>query len=343
MSNYLNDLVSRSRWEDEVAFFKRQLSRFNSSITNQRQEQSIKADLEYRFILCRHWNIHDSMLHSRYIASKLQLWRDRGWRRLTELFAAMGVPLEACRRDWIVMEKQHREHFDTRLSIYSKRFGLDEVVFPSFLIEDSTCGGMAAGDHAFALFAILENPYNDLAASRSEALRANFSVALRALQIQKGAAEVKEGIRLAIHQHQVLFGLLQHIFTHRILRYGKRFRYAVLRGASGTNDKAWITHPQTLSRLALFVKDATGQGHSKKAHLPLLLASWQPDNLSFLVVAVAGSHSTQAQGVKPFNMAYRAAAEKSRARIRHDSFEATVIEVADDDLKPFIQSLQKEL
>lgn len=54
------------------------------------REGRIRVEMEYRFLLLRHWNIQDSMKHSRYIVGRLQTWRDRGKRRLAELFAAMG-------------------------------------------------------------------------------------------------------------------------------------------------------------------------------------------------------------------------------------------------------------
>jgi len=54
------------------------------------REGRIKTESEFRFLLMRHWNIQDSMRHSRYIVGRLQTWRDRGKRRLAELFAAMG-------------------------------------------------------------------------------------------------------------------------------------------------------------------------------------------------------------------------------------------------------------
>lgn len=42
----------------------------------------------------RHWNLFDSLLHSRYVCTRLRLWRtapDRDY--LKDLLAKMGVPL----------------------------------------------------------------------------------------------------------------------------------------------------------------------------------------------------------------------------------------------------------
>ena len=34
--------------------------------------------VRYQFMLYRHWNLYDSMWHSRYIATRLGIWKDHG-------------------------------------------------------------------------------------------------------------------------------------------------------------------------------------------------------------------------------------------------------------------------
>ena len=51
----------------------------------------------YRFMLYRHWNLYDSMYYSRYIATKLGIWKHTGKQRLDTLLAKMGLPLDQCR------------------------------------------------------------------------------------------------------------------------------------------------------------------------------------------------------------------------------------------------------
>jgi hypothetical protein len=103
----------------------------------------------------------------------------------------MGVPLEACKKDWFVMEKGHRDEFATALKRYAAKFGLHEITFGSFTRD---CGyelaaGATAGDMVHALMAIIESP-NALSASyglgqdRLELVRHNFSVGLQALDHQ---------------------------------------------------------------------------------------------------------------------------------------------------------------
>lgn len=193
VAQYLMDYVDRERYEADVQDLRRQLSRFNrDGADGTAQLDRVKAEEEYRFMLCRHWNVHDSMAHSRYVASRLQLWRDRGWRRLSELLASMGVPLDACKRDWFVMERGHRDQFTAALKQWAPRFGLGEVRFPSFLREVGyeLATGLTAGDAFYAVSAILESPLpfsppSDPApfVDRHDLLRGNFSAGLQALDL----------------------------------------------------------------------------------------------------------------------------------------------------------------
>lgn len=49
---------------------------------------------DYHFVTMRHWSLHESMMHSPYVATRLKTWHDRGRKRLEELIARMGFPLQ---------------------------------------------------------------------------------------------------------------------------------------------------------------------------------------------------------------------------------------------------------
>eukprot|EP00956_Cyclotella_meneghiniana_P045458 scaffold370107_cov142-Cyclotella_meneghiniana.AAC.1 len=54
----------------------------------------ILSQSEYKFMLLRHTSLWDSLLHSNFVASKLQVWKAEGRQKLMELLAKMGFPLE---------------------------------------------------------------------------------------------------------------------------------------------------------------------------------------------------------------------------------------------------------
>lgn len=60
----------------------------------------ILSQSEYKFMLLRHTSLWDSLLHSNFVASKLQVWKAEGRQKLMELLAKMGFPLESCRQPW---------------------------------------------------------------------------------------------------------------------------------------------------------------------------------------------------------------------------------------------------
>ena len=50
----------------------------------------IRYSEEYRFILIRHWSLYEAMLHSSFVISKFQMWKEKGRKLLDNLLASMG-------------------------------------------------------------------------------------------------------------------------------------------------------------------------------------------------------------------------------------------------------------
>lgn len=155
--------------------------------------------------------------------------------------------------------------------------------------------------------------------------------------------KLRRGIELAMKQQQIILHEASTILSHRLLRYGRRFRYVVLRHSS---DLAWLSnHPLSLTKLTLFLSDATRT--SKRSQTPLLLAAYQALTDTFLVVVwTSGSRGGgdggggEEYGRNRFGYAFRQAAEMVRARVKHDGFESALIEIRAGDLKGFLQTLQ---
>ena len=105
--------------------------------------------------------------------------------------------------------------------------------------------------------------------------------------------KIKRGAQLAMKQQQVILHEATTILSHRMIRYGRRFRYIILRHSP---DIGWLAnHPVSLSKLALFLVEAL-RG-SKRAHLPLLVAAHLSGNANdtFQVVATNGTTGKQQQ------------------------------------------------
>ena len=70
---------------------------------------------EYKFMLLRHTSLWDSLLHSNFVASKLQVWKSSGKQKLMELLAKMGFPLDQCRQPWAFVGPGMRRRLSERL------------------------------------------------------------------------------------------------------------------------------------------------------------------------------------------------------------------------------------
>lgn len=142
-----------------------------------------------------------------------------------------------------------------------------------------------------------------------------------------------------MRQQRIILHEASTVLSHRLLRYGRRFRYAVLRHSS---DLAWLSsHPLSLSKLTIFLAEATR--NSKRGGTPLLLAAYQSATDTFLVVpsmGLEGSEGVAGAERNRFGLAFRRATQLVRARVQHDGFDAAMIEVKGEDLKGFLQILQ---
>lgn len=148
-------------------------------------------------------------------------------------------------------------------------------------------------------------------------------------------------------QQQIILVEASTILSHRLLRYGRRFRYVVLRNGS---DEAWLAgHAFSLAKLALFIADATR--NTRRGKLPLVVAAYSALDDTYFVVAsgtATGLDNEHGDAVgatggvmrNRFGLAFRRAAQTMRARVKHDGFDTSMIEVRAEDLKGFLQTLQ---
>ena len=55
---------------------------------------------DFRFPLMRQWSVREALVHSRYVAVRLQTWQDKGRRQVDELLSNMGLALKHCKQDF---------------------------------------------------------------------------------------------------------------------------------------------------------------------------------------------------------------------------------------------------
>lgn len=91
-------------------------------------DTSIRLSPEPKFLLIRHWSLYDSMLHSRYLATKLHIWSENGRSRVHKLLARMGVSLVQSKQSYTHMDMDLKRNLRERLLLNAPLYNLDEIV-----------------------------------------------------------------------------------------------------------------------------------------------------------------------------------------------------------------------
>ncbi len=96
---------------------------------------------EFKFFLLDHWNLYNSMYYSKYLATKLELWKDRTNNKLQTLLARMGIPLEQAEQKYMHMKSAMKQRLEEKLIASDElttAFDLDKIVFQTFRKERRT-------------------------------------------------------------------------------------------------------------------------------------------------------------------------------------------------------------
>lgn len=80
---------------------------------------TILTDQDYRFFLLRHTSLFDSMIHSPYVSTRLQLSTSKGMQQLHELWAKMGFPLDECHQPYAFMKPKFRRQLKEKMTEYA--------------------------------------------------------------------------------------------------------------------------------------------------------------------------------------------------------------------------------
>lgn len=117
----------------------------------------IAYETDLKLVLYRHWSVEASLKYSAFTACRLKLWSYKGDKKLQELLAEMGFPLAQSRQAFGSMDLQLRQEFQGAIERLQEKYGLTDVVFPSFTLQFGYRNKYSASDVVYVLLAILEN------------------------------------------------------------------------------------------------------------------------------------------------------------------------------------------
>ncbi|KAL0081475.1 DNA replication pre-initiation complex subunit Cdc45 [Phycomyces blakesleeanus] len=363
-AQYVFERIDTKKYLDKVQIFTEDVSRFDVGLgenTSQSAlENRIHIEEEYRFMLFRHWSLYDSMFHSGYVASKMGVWREYGQTRLKNMFARMGFSLTQCQQVYNHMDMELKETLREKLETVAPIYGLTDICFPSFLRDYGYKQQLSASDVVYSLAALLETSpaaaqhldktestnnteenwreldeiapecVDGLASVRRKWWLGNFYAAFDSLgspdAIQRGISLCMKTQRAVVRQGMTVLAKKPPTFNNfRMVTIGKG------------EDLPIFQHPLTVSKLALFLTDAYRE--QGKRNLPLVIASLDEENDSYLIVSSTGANTFGDTRKNPFAIAFQDTALKTKARASFDSFEASILQIHKSDLEIFLENL----
>ncbi|CAO3668426.1 unnamed protein product [Umbelopsis ramanniana] len=368
-SQYITEHIDSPIYLDQLRTFMDDVTRFNlpQDSSSQTIDTAIKFEDEYRFMLYRHWSLYDSMFHSGYVASKLGVWKEFGKKRLNNMFAKMGFSLYQCQQVFTHMDMDLKKILRSKIDSVAPLYGLTDICFPSFSRSYGWRGHTSASDAVYSLSALLEtspevaqrlgetvewNSGEQWGANPEDADKEtgsgepdtprpkkaknrwwlqNFYTAYDALDSIEG---MQRGLGLCMKLQRVIVQQGTAMIEKKSVKTLRTFRLAIIKDGP---DISLFTHPLTLSKLALFLVDAYRE--YGKRNLPFVIGTLNEEQGSYLVVGVTGAPTFGDVRQNHFGAAFQDAVKRTKAHVKHDSFETSVMEIRQDDLENFIENL----
>jgi len=99
--------------------WKRIISRLSTDDDNGDGQKDALAPLEpsteFSLELLRHWTLYDSLIHSTWLASRVQRWRQEAERSISEILALLGIPLRESKQRWTHLAAELKDRVRERL------------------------------------------------------------------------------------------------------------------------------------------------------------------------------------------------------------------------------------
>lgn len=346
--HYVNDRMNHDEYNTITVEMTETVLNKNEPLRNKQMNEDcpvlmaedghIMFDEDFNFMLARHWNLYDSMAHSRYIATRLGIWKKRGREELKRFLAKMAIPLSEAKQSFRGMESRYKRKLKESLETHASRFGLENIKFGSFFRQyDHQRLKLSASDVVYAISALLENPHphgEDKENPEAEvSWEENFWQAYQALS-REHTDLLLNGVEICIDIQKNVVQRGCALIEKRQISHGF-FRHTKMRAAP--ND-FYFTNPITLSKLGTFVCDALQ--NNKKNDKPYVICAEVKQRGTFLICGTYGREKiTNRVRKNDFGTSFSQAARYSKANVKHDGFERSVVEVEASSVDSFLQIL----
>lgn len=148
-------------------------------------QERIKQEQDFRFMLLNHWSLYEAMMHSTYVATRLRTWKESGQQKLQLLLAKMGLPLIECQQSFSHMKPELKKILSEKLNEFAPQFGLNDVRYLSFQMQNGYKYRLSAADAVYGVAAILEMRTPEAKVCRQSCTcRCNLSMYTQAQEVE---------------------------------------------------------------------------------------------------------------------------------------------------------------
>ena len=299
---------------------------------------SIKIEhKDLRIMLYRHWSLYESLYYSNYIAAKLGIWKEPGKRKLNEILAQIGVPLQECKQQYRFMKSEFRNSLKEKLSQIGNHFDIEDLFLTTCVRQYSRKRQYSASDVVYSISALIECPgvLEDTEIAQELSIQDkwlnNFWVAHDALLSD---TLLEQGVSLAIEQQKAVIQQGTALIEKKAINPAADFRYSIISSDALTQTK-FFHHPLALKKLNCFIMEAYQELRKNVKPKPLVLCILNSKMNTYFISGVV----SQLQQRNDFGWRFHEAAEAAHAEFRRDFFEDTYIEIKKEHFQAFIEQL----
>lgn len=150
---------------------------------------------------------------------------------------------------------------------------------------------------------------------------------------------IEKGIELAKDLQKAIVQVGTQIIEKKEVKIANGgFRYVLLEN-DYLKDIQLFQYPLALQKLALFIMETYKSKKSRSQDKPLLLLVKNTKKGTSLVIAVMGFTRESNFKRNDFGQRFRRAAEKTGVKTKHDGFDSALIEIKNEDQRPFLDEL----
>lgn len=335
-----------------------------------KDEKLIPIDNELKFHLYRHWNIFDSLKHSSRVVSKFKTYTKDGLNELIFNLARKGIRKSELEMNYKEMPENTKELFfefvrneDPNQSVFAE---IDGLVYSSFTKRIGMDLEVSAADMVYAITSIMEEPIeeeitdsyswesddeddmeddensntsfvkDEAEKSRMEKWNKNFSTVYTILRQSKSSGiekkrKTKEGIESALKMQYMIVQQANGVLLRKAFQ---TFGFFFDVHFSSLPEK--LQNRLGLTKLGMYLHDILSKSANDRFKKPVVISAEIANGQGkAMIVGI----DTMNGNNRLFETLFKKAADRNNINIQF-SFDASVIEIKNDDRQSFLRDLR---